>query len=103
MKNIFYSNFNFLFFRLLASRLHVEGDETTTLSAFSITGKLTVSKMELLECLLENGNMEYVPLLTFANQQNLTTSPALKLTFRHIEKTAKSGSRRISKPKTEIS
>lgn len=94
--------------RLLAARIHVEGDETTTSTAFAVGGKLTVAKMELFECLMENGStvMEYVPLLTFvggAEQQKLSTNPSLKLVFRHIEKTARNGSRRVSRPKTDIS
>lgn len=60
--------------------------------------------MELLECLSENDTLEYVPLLTFVtDQQNLTTNPSLKLNFRHIERTVKNSSKRVSKPKTEIS
>lgn len=92
------------FHRLLAARIHIEGDETTTSSAFSIGGKLTVARMELLECLTENDSTEYVPLLTFStDQQNFATNPSLKLNFKHIERTGKNGSRRVSKPKTEFS
>lgn len=110
-KLIFTFFFIYASFRLLAARLHVEGDETTTSTAFSIAGKLTIARMELLECLQENNTMEYVPLLTFtkvittngaAEQQKLTTNPSLKLNFRHIEKTGKNGSRRVSKPRTDI-
>ncbi|KAJ8967898.1 hypothetical protein NQ317_015420 [Molorchus minor] len=97
--------------RLLATPVQVEGDEKTTLSAFSITGSLSVAKMEVLECLYSKPEktVEYVPLLTFTDAMSLQTStpntakPSLKLNFKHMEKTGRNGApRRSSIPRTDV-
>lgn len=97
--------------RLLAAPVQIEGDEKTTLSAFSITAQIITAKMELLECLYAapEGPVEYVPLLTFEDASSVTASPvaakpSFKMNFKHIEKTVKKGgSRRNSGPRTDIS
>lgn len=98
-------------FRILAARLHIEGNETTVSTAFSISGKLTVAKMEILECLNtgKTETMEYGTLLSFMSDSSsktdspVTANPNLKLVFKHVEKTSKRGLlRRSSIPKTDI-
>lgn len=99
-------------FRLLAAPVQIEGDEKTTLSAFSITAQIVAAKMELLECLYSapEGPVEYVPLLTFEDNSAVQTASPItakanfKMNFKHIEKTGKrSGLRRNSGPRTDIS
>ncbi|KAJ8924233.1 hypothetical protein NQ315_007024 [Exocentrus adspersus] len=95
--------------RLLAAPIQIEGDEKTTLSAFSITAQIVAAKMELLECLysIPEGPVEYVPLLTFEDPAQtaspITAKPSFKMNFKHIEKTAKRCSRRSCGPRTDIS
>ncbi|GJQ70529.1 Atg2, partial [Trypoxylus dichotomus] len=96
--------------RLLATPIQVEAKETTAQTAFSVSGKLTASHLELLEC-LNNGKdkpLDHVNLLTFIKPTNTGSSsgskPCVTLTFKHTERTAKSGvSRHSSMPKTDLS
>ncbi|KRT81121.1 hypothetical protein AMK59_6232 [Oryctes borbonicus] len=96
--------------RLLATPIQVEAKETTAQTAFSVSGKLTASQLELLECLNDGKDkpMNHVKLLTFTKPTNVGSSssgskPCITLTFRHTERTAKSGlSRHSSMPKTDL-
>ncbi|KAF5283909.1 hypothetical protein FQA39_LY04729 [Lamprigera yunnana] len=95
--------------RLLAAPVHIEGNETTTLSAFSVSGKLTIAKLELLECLNygKGESIEYINLMSFNENSGslggVATKPSLKLAFKHIEKAAKTViSRLASVPKTDL-
>ncbi|KAB0799030.1 hypothetical protein PPYR_06910 [Photinus pyralis] len=97
--------------RLLAAPLHIEVNETTTLSAFAISGKLTAAKLELLECLNygKGERVEYINLLCFNESSGslaggpLSSKPSLKLAFKHVEKTAKTAISRLSSvPKTDL-
>ncbi|KAK4884514.1 hypothetical protein RN001_000785 [Aquatica leii] len=95
--------------RLLAAPLHIEGNETTTLSAFSIAGKLTVAKLELLECLCygKGESIEYINLLCFTEGNGSlgggAMKPSLKLAFKHVEKSTKTAISRLSSvPKTDL-
>ncbi|KAK5648479.1 hypothetical protein RI129_003371 [Pyrocoelia pectoralis] len=97
--------------RLLAAPLHIEANETTTLSAFSISGKLTAAKLELLECLNygKGEPVEYINLLCFNENSGslaggpFSSKPSLKLAFKHVQKTTKTAiSRLASVPKTDL-
>lgn len=95
--------------RFLAAGIQIEGKEATTLTAFSISGKLTIAKLEIIECLNDGNSSEvgYSSLVSFADNSNaqspITANPNLKLVFKHVEKTAKSGGiRRTNAPKTDI-
>ncbi|XP_063919299.1 autophagy-related protein 2 homolog B isoform X2 [Zophobas morio] len=93
--------------RLLASPLHLEGDEKTTSTAFSISGHLEATSLELSECLYQNSDsIQHVPLLTFSDIKSAqfespaaTAKPSLKLIFKHLEKTTKSSK---TGPKTDL-
>nr|CAI5847822.1 unnamed protein product [Callosobruchus analis] len=98
--------------RLLAAPVQAEGDEKTTLSAFAITGQVSIAKLQLLECLdntREEGTILAVPLLSFGEGYSFTPSspsakPSLRLSFKHVEKSSKSGSmKRSYGPRSEIS
>lgn len=89
--------------------MQIEGDEKTTLTAFSISGHLTAAKLELLECIYHlNDKTEYVPLLVFNDLKQetlsnpITAKPSFKLSFKHVERTSKNMSRRNIGPKTDI-
>ncbi|XP_044263557.1 autophagy-related protein 2 homolog A isoform X3 [Tribolium madens] len=95
--------------RLLASPLHLEGDEKTTSSAFSVTGYLEATNLELSECLFQsnNDNVEHVPLITFSDVKPnqfgspVTAKPSLKLMFKYLVKTTKNSLTKGG-PKTEF-
>ncbi|KYB26228.1 Autophagy-related protein 2 homolog B-like Protein [Tribolium castaneum] len=95
--------------RLLASPLHLEGDEKTTSSAFSVTGYLEATNLELSECLYQsnNDNVEHVPLITFSEvkpnqfESPVTAKPSLKLMFKYLVKTTKNSAK--AGPKTDFS
>lgn len=93
-------------YRLLAAPVQIEGDETTTSSAFSLTGNLTSARLEILECLHTNEKVEYVPILTFKDsvtiESSLATKPCLKLTINHIEHCLRTGLARKSNTRTDI-
>ncbi|XP_025831922.1 autophagy-related protein 2 homolog B isoform X2 [Agrilus planipennis] len=94
--------------RIIAAPIQIEGDEKTTLSTFSISGKLIVAKLEFLECLYEKDDVEYVPLLQFncteSPSVNPILKPCLKIIFKHVEKSCRSGiTRRKCLTKTDIS
>ncbi|KAF5280262.1 hypothetical protein FQR65_LT03070 [Abscondita terminalis] len=95
--------------RLLAAPLNIEGNETTTLSAFSVSGKLTIAKLELLECLNDgkDDSVEYINLFNFKEGSGalggIVTKPSLKLAFKHVERSTKTTvSRQTCVPKTDI-
>lgn len=81
----------------MAVPIQIEGDEKTTLSAFSITGTLTVGKLEIQECIYgTQKDPIHVPLLTFRDPSNsnkayTNVNPDVNLTFKHLDKTTKSG------------
>nr|XP_022914053.1 autophagy-related protein 2 homolog B isoform X1 [Onthophagus taurus] len=93
--------------RLLAAPVHIEAKETTTNTAFSVNGKLTMAKVELIES-VTNGQekLNIVRLLSFHSGNPLesptNSKPQLSLNFKHIEKTGKPGNLHLSAPKTEI-
>ncbi|RZC41089.1 autophagy-related protein 2 A -like protein, partial [Asbolus verrucosus] len=95
--------------RLLGAPLHLEADEKTTSTAFSISGYLEASKLELTECLYQtnDANVEHVPLITFSDvkpvqfESPVTAKPSLKLIFKHLEKNAKSSLNKAG-PKTDL-
>lgn len=89
------------------SPLKLEGNETTTSSAFSISGDLTASKLELSECLYNNG-FKLIPIVSFPSPQNAhapsTAKANMAFKFKHVQRTGKhahTGKR--SGPKTELS
>lgn len=92
---------------MLASPVHLEGDEKTTSSAFSISGYLEATNFELSECLYQTNsdNIEHVPLITFSEikstqiENPVTAKPSLKLIFKHLEKTTKNSK---TGPKTDL-
>lgn len=68
-----------------------------------------MAKMGILECLnnVDSKKVEYSSLGRFADSSNTTDStstanPNLKLTFKHMEKTVRSSTRRSTVPKTDI-
>ncbi|CAH1999640.1 unnamed protein product [Acanthoscelides obtectus] len=98
--------------RLLAAPVQAEGDEKTTLSAFAITGQVSIAKLQLLECLYntdDDGTILAVPLLSFGENPTFTPSspsakPSLRLSFKHIEKSSKCGAlNRNYGPRSDIS
>lgn len=97
--------YGFVWFRLLACPLKLEGSETTTSSAFSMSGHLIASKLELVECLF-NDSFKYIPLVSFESPLSANTlssaRPNLSLKFKHVQKTGKGQYRRRG-PKTEVS
>ncbi|KAI4468676.1 autophagy-related 2 isoform a [Holotrichia oblita] len=95
--------------RLLATPIQAEAKETTAQTAFSVSGKLTASQLELLECLSNSKDepVDHVKLLVFTKPPNTSsphaTKPCLTLNFKHTERTAQSGfSRHSSTPKTDL-
>lgn len=96
-------------FRLLASPLHLEGDEKTTSTAFSISGYLEATNLELNECLYQStsDSVEHVPLLTFSEIKSnqigspVTAKPSLKLIFKHLDRATKSSLNKTG-PKTDL-
>lgn len=102
------ANLKIHFCRFLASPIQLEARETTTLTAFSFSGKLTVAKLELLECLTDGKNelFEYIPLLKFvvANQSGspIACKPNLNLVFKHNERSSRTGLARKIAIKTDI-
>ncbi|XP_066263102.1 autophagy-related protein 2 homolog B [Euwallacea similis] len=91
--------------KLLASPLKLEGNETTTSSAFSIAGSLTASKFELSECLY-SGGFKHIPIIKFKSPQSAnipsTARANLGLKFKHVQRAGKSLGRKGG-PKTEVS
>lgn len=99
--------FTFCLFRLLAFPLHLEGDEKTTSTAFSISGYLEASNFELSECLYDPNKriVEHIPIITCSdivpvNLENFTAKPSLKLIFKHLQKTTENLFK--SGPKTDL-
>lgn len=95
------------FFRLLASPVKFEGNETTISSAFSISGNLTASNLEISEWLY-NGQFQHIPLVSFKSSQALSSPSSVKpnfsLKFKHVQRKDRSGEYRKKKgPKTDIS
>jgi autophagy-related protein 2 len=93
--------------RLLAFPLHLEGDEKTTSTAFSISGYLEASNFELSECLYDPNKriVEHIPIITCSdivpvNLENFTAKPSLKLIFKHLQKTTENLFK--SGPKTDL-
>ncbi|KAH1007770.1 hypothetical protein HUJ04_004965 [Dendroctonus ponderosae] len=93
--------------RLLASPVKFEGNETTISSAFSISGNLTASKLEISEWLY-NGQFQHIPLVSFKSPQALNSpsgvKPNFSLKFKHVQRQGRSGDyRKKNGPKTDIS
>lgn len=95
--------------RILAAPIQMEGDETTTSSAFSLTGSLTAAQLEILECLHQNqdGKVEYVPLLTFTDVgmpgNPILSKPCFKLSLSHIDQSVRTGAAvKKSSTKTDL-
>ncbi|KAL1512538.1 hypothetical protein ABEB36_002120 [Hypothenemus hampei] len=89
--------------RILASPLKVEGNETTIHKAFSISGFLTSSKLELSECLYTT-ECKLFPLIRFEVDPNTTSysNPNLYLKFKHVQQMHNRGTERKRGPKTEL-
>ncbi|CAG9820878.1 unnamed protein product [Phaedon cochleariae] len=110
-KDIFNKACSLNHLRLLAAPIQIEGDEKTTNSAFSVSGHLTASKLEVFECLYNTPEcaVEIISILKFIennsiNMANLgSVKPSLKVNFKHVEKTSKHATRRNAGPKTDIS
>lgn len=74
----------------------MEGNETTTQTAFSISGKFTTAKLELIECLHDTSNQEtpinYVVWLKYTTLDDAEAQrPNLRLSFKHIQRNVRSG------------
>lgn len=88
----------------------MEAKETTTQTAFSVSGKLTASQLEILECLSSSKSepLNHVKLLTFSKSSSAVSSPiapkpCLTLIFKHTEKMTKPVlSRHSFVPRTEL-
>ncbi|XP_076267231.1 autophagy-related 2 isoform X1 [Rhynchophorus ferrugineus] len=93
--------------RLLAYPLHIEADEKTTSSAFSISGHLTANKLELIECLHNTGEAKHIAIASFCSSDGAalpsSVKPNVKLKFKHTERTNSTISRKYNGPKTDIS
>lgn len=76
--------------------MQLEGNETTTQTAFSISGTFSTAKLELIECLHDSSNQEtpisYVVWLKYSalNDTELQR-PNLRLSFKHIQRNVRSG------------
>lgn len=117
--------------RFIAVSIQVEGRESTTLSAFSFSGRLTVAKFELLECLYDDCNnitpsliqprpettkrpetVQYIRLFHFSGENavpldtttnNFRIKPCMKLSFKYEEKSGCAGRRKDNNiPSTEL-
>lgn len=90
--------------RLLSSPLHIEADEKTTSTAFSITGHLTANKFDLLECLHNSEKVTYVPIVNFNRAGSSLPSSVksnVKLKFKHVQRSNPNS--RSHGPKSDLS
>ncbi|XP_063242394.1 autophagy-related protein 2 homolog A [Bacillus rossius redtenbacheri] len=89
--------------RLLAAPVVLEASERTCQATRFISGCVTVARLELLECLDDQGRVELVELLRFSDPP-LGTPPDLKLHFKYAEKSVRRAHKRLfCQPRSDIS